>query len=114
MFNANYSMMNTNYSHMRGAPRRNAYGNGNATYRQSGGRGQIFSRGMFSASYPRGFPAGGSTTSSFGRGNVAGFGRNQFMQSHRPPQMRHMFSPANTFNVSESSEPIPICQICHK
>ena len=114
MFNANYSMMNTNYSHMRGAPRRNAYGNSSATYGQSGGRGQIFGRGMFSASYPRGFLAGSSTASGFGIGNVAGFGRNQFMQSHRPPQMRHMFSPANTSNVSESSEPVPICQICHK
>ena len=40
MFNANYSMMNTNYSHIRGAPRRNAYSNAsNATHGQSGGRG---------------------------------------------------------------------------
>ena len=54
---------------------------------------------MFSASYPRGFPAGGSTASGFGRGNIVGFGRNQFMQSHRPPQMRHMFSPANNSSI---------------
>ena len=28
MFNANHSMMNANYSHMRGTPRRKTYGNG--------------------------------------------------------------------------------------
>ena len=99
MFNANYNMMNANYSHMRGIPRRNAYGNG--SFGQFGGRDQNFGRGMFFTSYPRGFPARSSTVGGFGRGHATGFGRNQQFTHHpRSSHVRNVFSP--TINSSTS------------
>ena len=118
MFNANYSIVNANYahsSHMRGFPRRNNFFN--ASNGQYGGIGQYFGRGMFSTSYPRGFPAGNGANGGFGRGNAAvSFGRNQFQHFHRPPHIRNMFSPAQNQNISigKHNELTPICQICHK
>ena len=97
MFNANYSMMNANYSHMRGIPRRNIYVN--ESYGQFGGRGQNVGRCMFFASYPRGFPNGSSITSGFGRGNIVGLARNQSIQPHRSPHVRNLFSLANNSTI---------------
>ncbi|KAL9409437.1 hypothetical protein AB3S75_047767 [Citrus x aurantiifolia] len=115
MFNANHSMMNANYSHMRGIPRRNTYSNG--SFGQFGGRSQNFGRGMFFNSYPRGFPAGSSTAGGFGRGYAASFGRNQqFTHPPRSPHVRNTFLPGMSSSIStgESNESIPVCQICHK
>ncbi|KAH9793691.1 retrovirus-related pol polyprotein from transposon RE1 [Citrus sinensis] len=115
MFNANHSMVNANYSQMRGIPRRNTYGNG--SFGQFGGRSQNFGRGMFFNSYPRGFPAGSSTAGGFGRGHAASFGRNQqFTHPLRSPHVRNTFLPGMSSSISagESNESIPVCQICHK
>ena len=115
MFNANYSMMNANYSHMRGSPRRNAYSN--RSFSQFGGKSQNFGRGMFFTSYPRGFLAGSSIIGGFGGGHAASLGRNQQFTHHpRSPHVRNVFSPAINSSIStgESNEPIPVCQICQK
>ncbi|KAH9714566.1 retrovirus-related pol polyprotein from transposon RE2 [Citrus sinensis] len=103
MFNANHSMMNANYSHMRGMPRRNTYGNG--SFGQFGGRSQNLGRGMFFHSYPRGFPAGSSTAGGFGRGHAASFGRNQQLTHPlRSPHVRNTILPGMSSSISTAIE----------
>lgn len=72
MFNANYNMMNTNNSHMRGNFRRSSSVNGH--FGQFGGRNSNPSRGMISNSYSMSFSTGGSNFGSRG-GHFGGFSR---------------------------------------
>ena len=104
MFNANYRVMNSNYSQVRGNNRRGGFGYG-------GYRGQIHNgnrnagRGMMFNTYPRGFNNSGH---NFGRGN------SMPMQFHKvlphPKPHGQGFVSAGT----ESDDNIPVFQICHK
>ncbi|KAL9448035.1 hypothetical protein AB3S75_015497 [Citrus x aurantiifolia] len=112
MFNANYGMINANYSQVRGSKRRGGYSGYQGQF-NIGNRNQNGGRGMIFNTYSRGFSTVGYT------GNAGVRGQQMHAHTYRPMlHNKHNFNmihgSSSMSNGDGSNDNVPICQICHK
>lgn len=89
IFNAYYSLMNANFSHIQGNFRRGSHMNRYSG--QYGGRSPNTGKSMFFIFYLRGFPTASGNFGRMGRGGqFGGLSRGQNMQVYRGPSIKHM------------------------